>query len=359
MEKTQKQVRKKTVLMACSDLDRVKGGMVSVVKNILKYESWEEFSIEYIATHIEGKTYEKIWIFIKAYLKILMLISFGKVDLLHLHISERGSFYRKAVLLYLAKLFHKPVILHHHGAEFEMFYDELSEQRKKRVRRVLEKADWNILLSKSAIERLHEKAPGARCVAIHNGVEVQENLYQNGNYVITLGRLGKRKGTEDLLEAIRHLDKKLPESIHFYLCGDGEVKKVQKKVKEWKLEHRIAYVGWIDGEQKEELLKHACCHVLPSYKEVMPVSILETMARGIPNICTSVGSIPDIIRDGENGLLISPGDVKALEDSIWELCSNKKLCCLLSENAHKTAEKLFSIEAMGEKIKQLYRACLS
>ena len=66
-------------------------------------------------------------------------------------------------------------------------------------------------------------------------------------------------------------------------------------------------------------------HVLPSYREGLPMSILETMGQGIPNISTRIASIPEVIQDGENGFLITLGDVEALQNRILKLVSEDRL----------------------------------
>lgn len=358
-ERQERSGRQKNILMVCSDLSQVKGGMVSVVKNLLGYGNWEEFSICYIAAHVEGNAVRKLLFFAAACIKVFFSLLFRRADLLHLHVSERGSFYRKAVLLNMAKAFHVPVILHHHGAEFQSFYEGLTDRKKEYVRQILEKADCNIVLSGERERELLKKAAGARCAVIFNAVDVPEaNPYHGGDAVVTLGRLGERKGTYDLIQAVRELDSKLPPDIRFWLCGDGETERVETAAKEAGIMHRIAYIGWSHGEEKRKLLSHAVCHVLPSYREVMPMSILETMAGGIPNISTDVGSIPDVISHGENGFLVRPGDIESLKEDIYLLCTDRKRREEISRNAYETAKRQFSLEAGCQRIKELYRQCI-
>ena len=69
-----------------------------------------------------------------AYIKILCLALIGKVDIVHLHTAERGSFFRKAFLVQTFNILGIKTVMHHHAAEFELFYTSLSERRKKYVR---------------------------------------------------------------------------------------------------------------------------------------------------------------------------------------------------------------------------------
>ena len=348
------------VLMCCSDLGRVKGGMVTVVKNLLSFQGWENCKITYIPTHIEQSKPVKAAYFGVAYLKIFCKLLFGKVDLVHLHVSERGSVYRKAAILKLAKGFGKPVILHHHGADFDPFFQELEEKDKAYVIRFLESADTNLVLSERIRKEFLQKAPNASYTVLHNAVPVPEtDRYDpDASLIVTLGRLGERKGTYDLLKALWDLDPELPPEIKVCLCGDGEVEQVQKTIAEYGLQHRIAHVGWVAGQKKAEIVAKAMCHVLPSYREGLPMSILETMSLGIPNISTRIASIPEVIESGVQGILIEPGDVEALKDALRQLCCDRELRQRMSWESYRLIQESFSVEASGQKLERIYAQVL-
>ena len=110
--------KKINVLMCCSELS-VKGGMVSVVKNYLNYNNWGEYNIIYVPTHTEKNKLVVFLYFIISYIKILKMAMFGNIEIAHLHTAERGSFYRKAILVRTLKRFGIKTIMHHHAAEFE------------------------------------------------------------------------------------------------------------------------------------------------------------------------------------------------------------------------------------------------
>ena len=345
------------VLMCCSDLDRVKGGMVSVVKNLLGFPDWKDCCITYVPTHIESSKPVKAAYFAAAYLKVLTRLAFTKVDLVHLHVSERGSVYRKAALLKLAKTFGKPVILHHHGADFDPFFRALPEKDKAFVIRFLEAADTNVVLSELIRQEFLERAPGADYTVLHNSVPVpKSNKYDPDNsYLVTLGRLGERKGTYDLLKALRELEPELPASLRFCLCGDGEVDKVRELVTQYGLEHRVAHIGWAAGEEKQRILEKAVCHVLPSYREGLPMAILETMSLGIPNISTDIASIPEVIESGVQGILIEPGNVDQLKQALRKVCASREIRARMSEESYRLVRDRFSAEACAGKLERIYR----
>lgn len=348
------------VLMCCSDLEEFKGGMVTVVKNYLDYPDWKTSQILFVATHTSGSKWKRLLCFAKAYLKIIILLVKKEVDVAHLHMSERGSFYRKAWILKLLKYFHIPVIIHHHGAEFEDFYKKLSARKKIYVGKILERADCNLVLSDFLAEKLKEKAPNATIYVLHNAVSVpgEYNYHPKEAKIVMLGRQGKRKGSYDLLKALVGIRDRLPVETELWMCGDGDVKEVKEQAEKLGLGKMLVYVGWISGKEKERCLKDATIHVLPSYREGFPMSILETMARGIPNISTNIASIPEVIHEGETGYLIKPGDIEQLQKAILVLLKDRQLREEMSRKGYELIRNNFSIVACVNFLEELYMNCM-
>lgn len=154
----------------CGSALSVKGGMVSVVKNYLNYKNWGDIKVDYIPTHIEKNKYWLILYFGLKYLYIVFNAMIGKYQIVHLHTAERGSFYRKAFLVKILHHLRVKTIMHHHAAEFELFYASLSEDKKRYVNSILELVDMNIVLSKRLIPMIKEKAPKANVEVLYNAV---------------------------------------------------------------------------------------------------------------------------------------------------------------------------------------------
>lgn len=346
--------------MHCSTLD-TKGGMVSVTKNYLGYKNWGEYEIKFIPTHFDTNKYFVILYFGIRYLQTLFIILTGNYKIAHLHTAERGSFWRKRFLMRTYHLFGIKVVLHHHAAEFEDFYNKCSDLQKKKIQKTLAEADVNIVLSERLVPMIKNKQPKAHVEVLYNAV----NTYDKNPYslearnVLFLGRLGVRKGTFDLIEAIKRVDASIPEDIKFYLCGDMGVDEVRNKVRELNIEHRIAYIGWIDGEQKRLFMSKSMINCLPSYNEGLPMTILETMAAGIPNISTNIASIPEVIKDGANGFLITPGDIDSLVDRLYRLINNNCLRESFSIASYELVSSNFSLDSNIAKLKSIYMSLLN
>jgi len=345
----------------CGSTLGTKGGMVSVIKNYLEYEDWGEYRITYIPTHIDTNKYVLICYFCIRYIQIVFLALFGGYRIAHLHVSHRGSFWRKAFLAKTLKAMGIKVVMHHHGSRFEEFYAACSDCRKNCINKTLGSVDLNIVLGGYLVNKIKEKAPEARVAVLCNAVRTYaENPYNDkAKYVLHLGRLGERKGTFDLLKAIEKLDGLIDEDIRFLLCGDGAVGEVERRVREYGIARRIGYIGWIDRKRKEQLLARTMINVLPSYNEGLPMSILETMAYGIPNISTPVAAIPEIIRDGGNGFLIMPGDTDALTRKLYSLIVNPDLRKRFSSASYESVASRFALHGNIEELKRLYADCLS
>lgn len=212
------------------------------------------------------------------------------------------------------------------------------------------------MLSERLKQELLQKAPLAKTEVLHNAVPVPDRIPDRTNVdrILMLGAQGKRKGSYDLLEAVAAIDKRLPETIKVWMCGDEDVAGVKHRVEELGLQNRIEHVGWIAGTEREECLRRAMLHVLPSYREGLPMSILETMGQGIPNISTRIASIPEVIQDGENGFLITPGDVEALQNRILKLVSEDRLRREFSEKGARLIRESFSLKASIDRLEHFY-----
>lgn len=344
------------VLMVGSDLS-VKGGIVSVIKNYLDYDRWNDTDISFVPTHLEGSAWKKAWFFLKSLTKIRKLLDSHTFDAVHIHLSERGSFTRKAIVLGLAKRKRCKVILHHHGAEFLEFYRQSSERKQKRISRVINQADINLVLSRRLVSIYKEISPGAKVQCLYNSVKTPEQNQYNpeAREFTMLGRLAERKGTLALLDTIHMIDSVLPPDVKFNLCGDGNLELVKSKIKELQIEHRIGFLGWIDGNKKDEILNRTMAHVLFSYNEGLPMSILETMGRGIVNIATKVAAIPEVISDRETGFLVEAGDREQLAQVLLEVSSSASLRKQISDRAFALIAEEFSLETGIRRTEEFYR----
>lgn len=321
----------------------VKGGMTTVVDNYYEYGLDKLVDLKYIETCNDSNKVSKFIKEIKGMRKFKKEID--NFDIVHIHMASRRSTFRKGKYVRIAKSKNKKVILHIHGAEYKLFYNECNEKQKEYVKETLALSDKVIVLSEEWKDYFKNLVDEEKIVVIYNSIVIPENFEKNldTNKLLFLGRIGQRKGIYDLIEVIEALKEIYPD-IKLFVGGDGEVENLKEIINEKKLEQNIEYIGWISGKKKEDLLKECSFYILPSYNEGMPMSLLEGMAYKNVVISTRVGGIPKVIENNENGILINPGDKEKLQQELTRLLENKKLRLNLSKEARNTIESKFNIK---------------
>lgn len=351
----------KKILIVGPSSTRSKGGMATVIEEIEKDKKLnEQFDIDVYESYIDGNKFVRFLYSIYAFIKFYF--AKRKYDIYHVHVASRGSTFRKGYYVDAIKKWNKKVILHVHGAQYLVFFNEISEKKQKRVIEILKKADMVIALSQDWKDKFDQKFGLTNCCVLENGIDmerlspaIQDSVIHQKSFV-TLGRLGQRKGTYDLVEAVDIARKTVPD-IKCYLAGDGDVEKVKELVKEKHLENNIDVVGWANFDKKLELLKSVSTVVLPSYNEGLPMSILEGMACGKAIISTTVGAIPEVISE-ENGILVKPGNVQALSEALIECAQKLEKIKRMSECNMDKVKKQFSVDVMHGQLSKYYKSVL-
>ena len=333
------------------------GGMTTVVNNYFESSLKDKVNLKYIATTIDGHIFIRLIYNFIAYIKILSYLLIKRVDIVHIHMASRGSFYRKSLIVKLSKFLCKKVIIHLHGAGFTEFYeDESNDKQKKYINDIFFMADQVVVLStewKSKILSWFE----CNISILENGVFVpNKNQYNpSSKNIVLLGRLNERKGTYDLLNIVNEVVEKFND-VRFILAGDGDLKKLNNKITELEINKYIDVLGWINEEKREEILKNTLIYVLPSYNEGMPMSVIEAMSYGIPTISTWVGGIPQLIDNNESGFLIQPGDIEDLKDKIIILLENNSLRQAMSDKGYKKINERFNLENQISQLISIYNS---
>lgn len=163
-------------------------------------------------------------------------------------------------------------------------------------------------------------------------------------YVGYIGRLSMEKGVINFVEAIPLILSKKP-NVCFTICGRGNLVNTIRDIVDSKgIKPNTRLLGWISHEKVPMLLNSLRLLVLPSYTEELPKIVLEAMACGTPVLATSVGGIPDIIRDGETGFLLKSNNPKHIAEKIVELLNKPELLEKVSINAYKFVKENFNYE---------------
>jgi glycosyltransferase involved in cell wall biosynthesis len=339
------------------------GGIASVENLILKHAP-PEINIRHIVTHDEGSILHRLIIFIKALGETLVQLSSERVNVVYIHLSDGGSILRKVIIAIISFAFHKPVIMHTHGAEFPKTYERLPQWAQQYLSKIFNQCNAFIVLSES-----WEKFYVDNCnlipkkvFVLNNPTEVPKSIPQRANKegkvtAIFCGRIGQRKGAFDLIRSFAQLPTEQKQCSQLIIAGDGDLVEAQKLVENLSLKEQVTFLGWIDSAQREKLLAEADIFILPSYHEGLPMAILEAMSWGLPIVSTPIGGIPEIVITNQNGLLIPPGDVDRLTQAIQSLISTKTLRLFLGENARNSV-KSFDISNYWDKLLNIFDSCL-
>ncbi|MGN0358875.1 MAG: glycosyltransferase family 4 protein [Blautia sp.] len=342
----------------------VKGGMSSVVMQLLQHDWAYDIEIRYMATHISGTVMKRCLIFAKSYVQLLFLLIFRgeKIDVLYLHMSYKGSFSRKYMIYKLAHIFKKKVILHLHGSEFQRYYDNADTGRKKRICELLEGSSRVIVLGEYWRRLIQNIAPEASIEVIPNAVAIPDNVTSWNDQSVQLLYLGvliPRKGVQDLLDAMRILNDKgliSLRNIRLVLGGIGdEMTALQEQCRRLHIEKYVEFAGWVDGETKKRLLRTSQCLILPSYNEGLPVAILEALSYGVPVVSTDVGSIRDAVREGISGHLVSPHVPEEIAAAILDITDRKENWLRYSAQARSLAVQTFDETLFFDRIGAIIR----
>lgn len=343
---------KSKILMIGPDKN-AQGGIASVIK------LYEDFKLDfdnviYLSTYTDGTILLKFIVYFFFLLKYLILLLFRQdIRLVHIHTSSNGSFFRKSIISYFAKLFHKKTILHVHGSEFMEFYASSFNFVKKIIKNTLDNVDLVIVLSQQWKDNILTISKNSNIKVLYNSTILKEvkHISSDGIKVLFMGRLGKRKGLYDIIEAAKYIQN--PEVL-INLYGDGDIEKFQKLIIENNVQDKVKIKGWISGDKKDEVFRCSDIYILPSYNEGLPMSILEAMAYALPVISTPVGGTPETVEEGVNGFLIHPGDAKALAEKIDLLAGDKELREKMGLASYKIAKEKFDINVIMSQLREIY-----
>jgi glycosyltransferase involved in cell wall biosynthesis len=196
-----------------------------------------------------------------------------------------------------------------------------------------------------------------RTVVIHNGVELDRPRRESGAAarpftVLSVGRLRPPKDFGTLIRAMAALERG---SVRLRIAGDGPERAA--------LASEVARLG-LDGDVEllgartdvDELLADADLFVLASESEGLPMSVLEAMAAGLPVVASAVGGVPELVREGETGTLVPPGDSAALAIAIRRIAADPELRDRLGAAGRRRAEREFSLARFQRDHLELYRA---
>ncbi|QWD76434.1 glycosyltransferase family 4 protein [Polynucleobacter sp. MWH-UH24A] len=175
------------------------------------------------------------------------------------------------------------------------------------------------------------------------GTERDFSLANSRINIVFIGWLEKEKGVFELLDACKKLA--IQHKFILSIAGRGSSEKAARTfVYDNDLEDYVRFIGWIQGNQKDDLLKTADILVLPSWYEGFPNVVIEAMSAKVAVIVSAVGNVQSILDDRVHALLIPPKSVEAIMTALSELISRPNFRIKIGTNGYEFAKKNFSTE---------------
>jgi glycosyltransferase involved in cell wall biosynthesis len=231
----------------------------------------------------------------------------------------------------------------------------------KRVRK-------SVVLNEPLKEKLVKKGvPEEKLEVIPNGVNVEDfNVSEEevervrrkygleGVVVMFAGTITPRKGVLELMKAAKLLNRR---DVLFLVVGNLDLdREYARRVMEYAKNEGInaKFTGFVPYEDLKALYLACDVFVLPSFEEGQGVVLLEAMASGKPLIGSKVGGIPMQIKEGWNGFLVEPGNVKQLTEKLRYLVENEGERTRMGRNSRRLAEEEFDWDKVSEKYLKIY-----
>jgi glycosyltransferase involved in cell wall biosynthesis len=336
----------------------VKGGISSVERIILRGLPGN-VSATHVATMEDGSKLRKVIRYARALLQARSIFS-SPPDLVHIHFASRASSVRKMFLASLALDRGIPVLMHAHGGYYQDYWGEMKGAERARALRVLRNVHGLIVLGTAWRDFFASiGVPPEKICVLPNAVAIPAEIPARANgpvvHAVYLGLMSDAKGTFDLIEAVARLAPEARSRLHLVLAGNGETARARALVAQKHLAGCIEVRDWVNAEQRDQLLAASQLFFLPSYREGLPMAMLEAMAWGVTPVCSPVGSIGEVITHERNGVLVPAGDVDALARAIAELVTDDRKRLSIGANARTSVEPL-SVDRYLERLVSIYAA---
>jgi len=192
---------------------------------------------------------------------------------------------------------------------------------------------------------------------IPNPIELEKTISSNQNKgsstieVLVACRIVNGKGIDVVCKAAKKINK----NIHIKVAGDGSDRKnLELFVKSNGLSDKVEFLGWLSTPEMEQELSSADIFCLPTKKDSFGMVFIEAMKYGLPIIASNWQAIPDVVPDGEVGILVDPTDENEVAQAINKLAEDADLRLKFSKGAYRVVKERYSIEAIAPQLINLF-----
>ncbi|HEX2691304.1 MAG TPA: glycosyltransferase family 4 protein [Kofleriaceae bacterium] len=272
-----------------------------------------------------------------------------------------GAFYRDCALVAIMKLLGVPRIYHLHGKGIR---ERIGAPWRRQLYRWVFRDAWVIHLAERLIADLESLVPRARVLVVPNGI-AERSVPDRGDRaggprLLYLSNMIESKGPLVLVEALGLLRAR---GIEFEATfagaefNDGCLARFRERIRRLGLERQVQYMGPAYDEAKHRLLDEHDVFVFPTCNDAFPLVVLEAMQAGIPVVTTHEGAIPEIIEDGETGLLVPRRDPVALASCLEALLSDPGMQRRMGARARVRHEERYTLAAFERNLVAALETC--
>ena len=273
---------------------------------------------------------------------------------LDIHGANGKSWARKHLIINLGHLLGYKIVFHMHGGELRKY---VAAKGTEFYMKSFRKCHHVVFLTDAWTKYAQDVLGCTNAVTLMNIVPTPTMAKQPRTEgapisLVYLGYIYKEKGIFDLLDVIASNRDRWLGHLTLTIGGQWNEDRVLNFIKDNDLGGIVKFVGWVSGDDKASILSKTDILILPSYYEGLPISILEAMSYAMPVITTPVGGIPEVVTDGVEGTLFTPGDKAAMTRAIDRYIECPGLI-IKQGNAGWEKSKLFSPEHIVNRLSQI------
>jgi glycosyltransferase involved in cell wall biosynthesis len=322
------------------------GGMANQCEQLVQLLRSEGVEVEIVRTN---SPYQPLWIghvpFLRAVFRLVPYLAHlwrvaGRVDVMHLLANSGWAWHLFAApAIFIARARGTPIIVNYRGGGADPFFSQDSGY----VLRMLSKASMRVTPS-VFLQRVFAKH-GLSCDVIPNIIDLSRftptplRKFGDSPHIVVTRNL---EPIYDIPTAIRAFAgiRRAFVGAKMTVAGSGpELGNLRALVTKLKLDDSVQFSGRIENADIPALYASADCMINSSTVDNMPISILEAFASGVPVVSTCAGGIPDMVKHGESGLLVSIGDADAMAREVLHVLRNPEIALRLRQAGMADAEK--------------------
>ncbi len=306
-------------------------------------------------------------------LRLARLIRERRPQILHTHTAKAGTVGRLAALL--AGDARPQIVVHtFHGHVLHGYFGPVKSTAFRLLEQLLARVTTRLVaVSPQVRDDLVALgvAPAEKFSVVRLGIELGERVrtqVEGGEararlgisperFVVGwVGRMTGVKRTDDVLESVARLRERGVDAV-LLLVGDGPDRDhVERRASELGIIRHCYFLGY--QEDVSDWYQAFDAMILPSANEGTPVVVIEALAAGCPVVATSVGGVPDVVREGVDGFLVPAGDVEQLAERLARLAGDPALRETMGEAGRESVTERYAVERLVGDIDELYRSLL-